>query len=337
MKNLYSEQEKHLSGAEKVAALILSIDDEAASLIFKKLEEDEISLISSAMLRLGTIDREAIESVSEQFLLELDGGRQVFGGRTNTEKILKKFFTDDQVNLILKKTDDKKRNDIWEKLSKVPVKHLVNFFMKESHQVCAIVISNISPETSAKVLSAIPSDMAFSIVKKAINMKGLKKEVLNNIEDTLRLEILSEDFDQHDKNFVSVIADIIDNLDKPKEEELISMIERHDSKSALKVKSLMFGFNDILLLDPQGVQSLMKEIDRNELVKALKGASKEILNIISDNMPKRAFNVILENVNSLGNIAHSEVENARYHISKIAKNLIREGIIHKLANQNEDK
>ena len=65
-------------------------------------------------------------------------------------------------------------------------------------------------------------------------------------------------------------------------------------------------------------------------------ASKELLNAISNNMPKRAFNVILENVNSLGNIPNADIENARHNISKIAKNLMREGLIHKVSNQDED-
>ena len=276
MKNLYNEQE-HFSGVEKAAALILSMDDEAASLIFQNLEEDEVSIISSAMLRLGSVDRGIIENISEQFLLELESGTQVFGGKSNTEKMLKKFFNEDQVSSILKKTNDSKKNDIWDRISKVPVKHLVDFFMKENHQACAVIISNINPETSARVLSSLPSNVAFNILKKAMNIKNLKKEVLDSIEEVLRAEILSEDFSHYDKNFMPVVADIIDSLDKAKEEELVGMMEKYDSKSALKVKSLMFGFNDLILLDAQGIQTLVQEIDRRELVIALKGGVKRIV------------------------------------------------------------
>jgi flagellar motor switch protein FliG len=316
-----------LTGAQKVAIVLLSLTEENATKIFALMTEDEIKEVSHAMSHLGSINPEVVDKLMQQLNNDLTGDTIFLGNLHTTEKLLEKILDKDRVQMLMDEIRGPQGRNTWEKLANVNEEMLALYFRNEHPQTAALVLSKIAPEHAAKVLSNLPDSFAFEIITRILNIGNVKKEVLDKVERILRAEFISSIGRIQKYDSFEMIAEIFNSLDRNSESKYMSMLESNIPDAATKIKDLMFTFEDLIKVDSRGIQRLLRDIEKSKLTIALKGASEQVKKSFFSSMSQRASKIIIEELESMGPVRVREVDAARSEIVSLAKNLIANGEI----------
>jgi flagellar motor switch protein FliG len=325
--NIKASQLGQLNGAQKVAILLLSVADDVAAKIFALMSEEEVREVSHAMSSLGVISPNMVESVIQEFSDDVVGNSIFLGNLFTTEKLLTKVMDRDRVRALMEELKGPQGRNTWEKLANVNEDLLALYLRGEHPQTAALVLSKLSPEHAAKVVSILPEKFAFDTIMRMLNMGSVKKEVIERVEKILRAEFISSVGKTMKRDSCEMIAEIFYNLDRTSETKYMTLLEKSVPESAQKIKDLMFTFEDLVRLDSRGVQALLTFIDKSQLSIALKGASEDVQNVFFKNMSQRAARIIMEEVEALGPVRVRDVDEAQSAIVKMVKELVEKGEI----------
>lgn len=324
-------------GVEKAAMLMMLLNEELASKIISMFEEEEVREISFAMSNLGTIPPETVEKLVNEFSTEITENLAIVGNIENTERFLNKIFGKDKVDSILEDIRGPAGRNIWDKLANVGEELLANYLKKEYPQTTALVLSKLSPMQSSKVLSLFSPEFAFEVIKRMLVMDPVKKEVLERVEKTLKSEFISSLNKTQKMDNNQIIAEVFNNLERGTEAKFMSMLEQYNMEVAEKIRSLMFTFEDLKKIDPVGMQTVIKVIDKTKLALALKGASETIRDLFVKNMSQRAAKILLEEIEGMGPVKLKDVNEAQSAIINTVKELISKGEIEIMSGDNSDQ
>lgn len=334
---MIEELAKKMTGAEKAAIVLLSVDEENATKVFEKLNEDEIKDISQAMSSLGVVKQEVIEFVIDEFTKEMGSAMSFNGNIDTTEKLLGKAVGKDKVNSILEDIRGPAGRNTWDKLGNVSEDLLAAYLRNENAQTAAMIISKINPSHAAKVLASMPEEFSFDIMTRMLYLDSVKKEVLDNVERILKREFINNITKTQKTDTTEMMAEIFNSFDRQSESKFMSKMEESSPEHAEKIKSLMFTFDDLKKVDSAGLQELMKVVDKNKLPIALKGANEEIRKMFLDAMSQRAAKILQEDMEALGPVRIKDVDEAQAAIVKQAKDLASKEIIVISSNDEEDE
>ncbi|MEI6730815.1 MAG: flagellar motor switch protein FliG, partial [Pseudomonadota bacterium] len=243
------------------------------------------------------------------------------------ERLLVKALGKDRVDSIMEDIRGPAGKTTWDKLGNVSEDVLAGYLKNEYPQTIALVLSKIKADHAARVLSVLPEDLSLEVIMRMLTMETVKKEVLEGIEKTLRMEFMSNLAKAQKRDSHEMMADIFNNFDRSTESKFMKSLEDRDQESAERIRSLMFTFEDLKKLDNAGVQSLMRVVDKDKLAVALKGASEVIKNLFFDNMSERAAKIMREDMESKGPVRIKDVDEAQSVIVNSAKDLIAKGEI----------
>ncbi len=190
-----------------------------------------------------------------------------------------------------------------------------------------MVLSKIKGEHAARVLSALPEDFALECVQRMLRMEPVQREILDKIEQTLRTEFMSNLARTSKRDSHEMMADIFNNFDRQTEARFIAALEERNRESAERIRALMFVFEDLSKLDPGGVQTLLRSVDKNQLSLALKGASDSLREFFFSNMSERASKIMREDMESMGPVRLKDVDQAQMAMVQVAKDLAAKGEI----------
>lgn len=182
---------RKLSGADKVAVLLMSINEQNATKILGMMEEDEIREISYIMSNIGIVPPDIVERIFIEFAETLTGGSTVAGSFSQTESLLGKILGKDKVSSIMEDIRGPAGRTTWDKLGNVSEEVLANYLKNEYPQTIAFVLSKIKADHAARVISIFPDDLAQETMLRMLTMDSVKKEVLDRVEQTLRTEFMS--------------------------------------------------------------------------------------------------------------------------------------------------
>jgi len=318
---------KYLSGPDKAAVMMLALGEEHTKELWARLDEEEIKEISQAMSNLGSISSEAMESLFVEFAGKISSTGNIVGSYEATERLLMKALSGDKVEGIMEEIRGPAGRTMWDKLANVNEQVLANYLKNEYPQTVAVVMSKINPGHAAKVLSTLPEDFSLEVVNRMLQMESVQKEVLDKIEDTLRSEFMSNLAKTNKRDSHEMMAEIFNNFDRNTEGRFISALEERNRDSAEKIKALMFTFEDLLKLDPAGVQTLLRNVDKERLGICLKGASDSLRDLFFTNMSERAAKILREDMDAMGPVRLKDVDEAQMEIVNTAKDLADNGDI----------
>lgn len=316
-----------LSGAQKAAIILMSIDEETSSRIFSMMTEDEIKEISHTMSALGQVSSDSVETLMGEFIGQYSQGRGVVGNMDLVEKILEKALGKEKVATIMEDISGPVGRTTWDKLNNVNEDILAAYLKNEYPQTAALVLSKIRPAQAAKVLSAFPEDFALEVMLRMISMEPVKKEVLSGIERTLQSEFMSNLAATKKNDTFEAIAEIFNNFDRNAEGKFMEMLESKDSESAERIRELMFTFDDLIKIDNAGIQAIIRKVDKDKLAIALKGANEKLRTAFFSNMSERASKILQEDMESKGPVRIRDVDEAQSSIVIVAKDLADSGEI----------
>jgi flagellar motor switch protein FliG len=317
---------KALHGSEKAAVLLLSLGEDAKP-IWDRLDDDELREISSAMSSLGPVKADLVEFLIKDFVNRLSGSGAVTGSYEQTHRLLMQFLPADKVDGLMEELRGPAGRTMWDKLGNVNEQVLANYLKNEYPQTVAVILSKIKSDHAARVLTALPPDFALEVIQRMLRMEPVQRDILEKIESTLRTEFMTNLARTSKRDAHEQMAAIFNNFDRQTEGRFISLLEDKNKDSADRIRSLMFVFEDLAKLDPGGIQTLLRSVDKAKLSLALKGANDEMRNLFMSNMSERAAKIMRDDMGAMGPVKLKDVEAAQQEMVVIAKALADRGEI----------
>jgi flagellar motor switch protein FliG len=326
-----------LTGPQRAAVLLLMLGEKHGGPIWAMLEEDEVKRVSYAMAQLGSIEAKTVEGLIVDFVSRLSTAGAVTGSLDRTEELLAKIFPADQVSLIISDIKGASGRRMWQRLSHIDAEILATYLRSEYPQTVAVILSRISPDHTARVLSILPDDFAVDVMNRMLKMETVQKEALEHIEETLRNEFVTTIAQTSRRDANELMAEVFNAFDRQTEARFFAALDSVNRDSAKKIRELMFTFEDLSKLDPGSVQTLMRQIDKDTLGRALKGAAEPVRTFFFSNMSTRAAKNLQDEMASMGPIRLKDVDDAQNKMVNLAKELAEKGEIMISKNRAEEE
>jgi flagellar motor switch protein FliG len=328
---------RSLSGAERAAVIMLSLGEDHSEQIWKMMDEEEIKEVSQVMSNLGSVSSSVIEKLLVDFVGQMSGTGSIMGSYESTERLLARMLPGDKVGGIMEEIRGPAGRTMWDKLANVNETVLANYLKNEYPQTVSVVLSKIKPEHAARVLGALPEEFAMEVVQRMLRMESVQKDILDKVEQTLRIEFMSNLARTAKRDSHEHMAEIFNNFDRQTESRFITALEERSRDSAERIKALMFTFEDLSKLDPGSIQTLLRNVEKDKLGLALKGATDGLRDVFFSNMSERAGKILREDMEAMGPVRLKDVDEAQMRMVNIAKDLANKGEIMIAGGNSEDE
>lgn len=328
----------NLTGRQKAAIFLIAVGSEVSTEIFKHLREDEIEQITFEIARLDKITPEDKEKVLVEFNeLMMAQGFITNGGIDFARGLLEKALGNQKAIDIINRLTSSLQVRPFDFVRRTDPAQLLNFIQGEHPQTISLILSYLEPNKAATILSSLPHTIQAEVAKRVAMMDRVSPDVLREVERVLERKLstlASEDYTS--AGGVDSVVEILNNVDRGTEKTIIEALEEEDPELAEEIKKRMFVFEDIVLLDDRAIQKVLREVDNNDLAKALKSVDAEVQEKIFKNMSKRASALLREDMEFMGPVRLKDVEDAQQKIVNIIRKLEEAGEI-VVARSGEDE
>jgi flagellar motor switch protein FliG len=320
-----------LSGMEKAAILLVVIGDQASAQIVKQLGEDEVQLVTREVARLKRVDPEQAEAVLEEFY-QLTAARDYVakGGLAYAKSMLVNAFGPESAKRLMDRLVKAMGQDMatFDSLQKADPQQLAKFLHSEHPQTIALVLSHLNPSQAAALLSALPPEIRADVAMRMASLDQISPEVISKIASVIgqKLNALGE-FSRESYGGVKAVAEMLNRSDSESSKEILSFIEEQDPNLVQTIRHLMFVFEDILLIDTNGLKEVLSRVDRKVLTIALKGTSEQLKSHFLECMSQRGAEMMREDMEALGPIKIREVEASQQQVIAVVRALEAEGVL----------
>ncbi len=329
---------KTLTGRQKAAIFLVSLGPEVSSEIFKHLREEEIEQLTFEIARLDKVEPADKDKVLMEFQ-ELMLAQEFIssGGIDYARDVLEKALGTQKAVDIINRLTSSLQVRPFDFIRRTDPSHLLNFIQAEHPQTIALILSYLDPNKASLILSSLPHEIQADVAKRIATMDRTSPDVLREVERVLERKLstlASEDYTS--AGGIDAIVEILNMVDRGTEKTIIESLEDDDPELAEEIKKRMFVFEDIVLLDDRSIQKLLREVDQQELAKALKAVDTEVQDKIFRNMSKRAASLLKEDMEFMGPIRLKDVEESQQKIVNIIRKLEEAGEI-VVARAGEDE
>lgn len=319
---------------QKAAIFLSTLPEDKSVKIFKHLKEHEIEKLVKAFLAMETPTKEQLKFVLKEVYEKLREVSPVKLAPDHLKKILEKALPPDVLNKLLEETfNSQEGKQIFKELEKLDPKAIANIIKDEHPQVIALILSQIKPSKAADILQYIPkragvTNVQEEVIQRIASIEKISSQTLKTVADSLEEELMSIGAGKEETlSGIDIAAEIVNALPKDSQQEILDDIKKENEVLATNIEERMFKFEDIIKLDNKAIMEILKNVDKNDLMIALKGAPEEVLNKFLANMSKRASEMFLEDMEVLGPIKKSDVEKSQKKIIEEIKALIDKGVI----------
>jgi flagellar motor switch protein FliG len=319
---------KALSGAQKAAVLLLQLGLERSSLVLRSLRESEVAEIMAEVARLRDVDEDMAETVIDEFKgLAESHGFVRSGGIEFARTLLQESLGETKANEILERLSSQMIEMPFEFLRKADSRQVLSFLQDEHPGTIALVLAYMPPSGAAMVMSGLSEALQKEVALRLATMERTSPEVIEDIEAVLERKLSSvlAPTELTAAGGVQSLVDIINQADRATERLILEGLEQDDEELADEVRQRMFVFEDIGELDDRSVQLILRQVDGKDLAVALKGVRSEVRDKITRNMSQRAGQNLLEEIELLGPVRLSTVEEAQGSIVRVIRALEESG------------
>jgi len=322
-----------LTGRQKVAAFLLSLDTQTASSIMSRFTAAEIDEVTREMLAMRTLDHEMIEQVHNEFLnLAAKGQTFIADTRTLAEQLIKSAVGDEKGSEILGQSDGVlPRRRPFESLANVDARQLADLLRLEHPQTIAVVLSYLSPQAAGQTLTRLPDELHSEVVIRMTHLENAPHELLTRLDDIVTGKMQTAEPGAgaavYEESRNKRVAEILNVVGKDIRKRALEEIGKESADRAKEIENLMFVFEDFAKIDDKSIRKIVMEVDNDTVALALKTASEELKSKFLRNLSKRASQMVLEVLENLGPKPLSEVEAAQHELLKVAHSLDEQGEI----------
>ncbi len=316
-------------GLEDAAILLMSMGEEEAAEVFRQLEPKEVQVLGETMAKLKTIQRERIDNVLDRFSTEsAEMGVLVADTDEYVKSVLRKALGDDKANLLIDSIIQGSDITGIESLKWMDAQSVAELLRNEHPQIVAAILVHLDPDLASGVLKSFTERHRNEVMIRIATLDGIQPSALKDLNEVLsRVLAGGAQVRKSSLGGVKPAAEIINLMGSSVETSILDYIREADGDLAQKIMDNMFTFDDLIKLDDKGFQSLLKEVQTESLIIALKGASPDIREKVFKNMSSRAAETLREDLESRGPVKLSEVEAEQKEMLKIVRRLADEGQI----------
>ena len=328
-----------LTGASKAAVLLVQLGKEQSAQVLKQLSESEVEMIMTEIARLDAIDHDTIDVVLREFH-ELVTARHYYlqGGMSFAEEVLVASLGPDKAREVLGRLSDAIVEMPFEFLRRVDPRLVLSFLQDEHPQTMALVLGHMPSDQAAVVLGGLPDEVQSDVAHRLAVMDRTSPEIVKQVGAHLerRLSTILQHSDTSKVGGVKPLVDIINHSDRATERLILEGLDSRDPQLAEQVRAHMFTFEDIVTLDDRSVQLLLRQVDTKELSIALKGVSEDVKSKVLTNMSERAAAALQDEIDVLGPVRLTQVEEAQVHVVRQVRALEEAGQIVISRGGNDD-
>lgn len=318
-----------LTGHQKAAILMVTLGEKLGAEILKQLNEDEVKLVSKAIARLDKVTPDQTEAVLEEFCTATMGyaGR---GGVEYAKRVLSNAFgTEGAKRIAQQLPSDNRPNKEIESLQKADPEQLGRFLSAEHPQTIAMILSHLTPQQAAVLVERLPAELRADVIVRMAELDSVSPDVVARISIVIADKMRSfGEMRTRLQGGPRAVAEILNRMDSTVSEEILNTIQDHQPL-ADAIRHFMFVFEDLLLLDSNGLKELLAKIDRKLLVIALKGTSDRLRDHMMTCMSSRAAEMLREDMEAAGPVKIRDVEAAQYQILTVVQQLEGDGLLNR--------
>ena len=318
------------TGPEKAAILLMTLGEETAALVLANMDEREIQSVGNYMSALGDVDLSVMDMVNKEFydLVESGGGGLGVGGVDFLKTALMQAMDPAKATEILNNitTPGEEMGGGLETVRLLDPKIISSFVINEHPQTAAIILAHLDPPVASLTIRELPEENRMEIVHRLATLERVAPAVIRDLDEALQAEFRTSGAVSGNKlGGVEVAAAVMGSLDRTTETTILTAMDEVDPDLANEIRNLRFTFEDILKIDDNGIQMIMKEINQEDLLIALKTATDDLKEKLFGNMSERAALMLKEDLESLGPTKISEVEKGQQKIIAVCKKLEEDG------------
>lgn len=317
------EDVSQLESLTKAAILLMTLDTATASLLLKNIAPEAVEEVTRELASLGRVPDATRQAVVEEFYnLSMASAYMNEGGLQYAKVLLKESMDSSTAEKLLGQIQTQVQKTPFSFLQKAESENLLTFIQDEHPQTIALIVCHLSHHKAAEILSGLPVQKQVEVIKRIANMEQTSPEVIREVEKGLEGRLSNMLMQSMEKSGgVPTVAEILNLADRASEKAIMEGLEADDPDLVEEIRRLMFVFEDVKQVDDKGIQTILKEVDNDQLALALKTASDELKKKIFGNMSERAATLINEDMQYMGPVRVSDVEAAQQRIVDIVRRL----------------
>ncbi|WP_226534685.1 flagellar motor switch protein FliG [Fictibacillus halophilus] len=307
---------KELSGKEKAAILVISLGPDVAAQVYKHLSEEEIERLTLQISQVRKVDSTLKEEIITQFhQLALAQDYITQGGIGYAKTVLEKAVGKDEAMQIINRLTSTLQVRPFDFARKADPGQILNFIQNEHPQTIALILAYLDSSQAGQILSELPQEMQADVAKRIAQMDRTSPEVINEVEQILERKLsatVTQDFTQ--AGGVEAVVEVLNGVDRSTERTILDALEIQDPELAEEIKKRMFVFEDIVTLDNRAIQRVIREVQNEDLLLALRASSEEVKEVMFKNMSQRMAENFKEEMEFMGPVRLRDVEEAQSRI-----------------------
>ncbi|MGM8214466.1 flagellar motor switch protein FliG [Bacillaceae bacterium W0354] len=318
-----------LTGKQKAAVLLISLGPDVSAQVYKHLSEEEIEQLTLEISSVRKVDSEQKEEILNQFhQIALAQDYISEGGISYAKEVLEKALGEDEAKKLINRLTSSLQVRPFDFARQSDPNQIYNFIQNEHPQTIALVLSYLDPEQAAQILSELPQETQSDIARRIALIDSTSPEIINEVERILEKKLSTTvNQDYTETGGVESIVQILNGVDRSTERTILDDLEIQDPELAEEIKKRMFVFEDIVILDNRAIQRVIRDVNNEDLILALKVASEEVKDVLYKNMSTRMAETIKEEIEFTGPVRLRDVEEAQTRIVSIIRRLEEMGEI----------
>lgn len=331
-----------LSGPQKAAIFLYSIGEELATNIVKHLDDIEIKKLGSSLGKIKTISPKVMDTIFSEFCELASSSLPIALGKDRGSQyivnVISKAVEKEKAQSIIEKIQEEEHLGLFKDVRQLDPKTIANFLRNEHPQTIAIVLTHLTPTQASEIIEELPERLQAEVVYRIAELEEIPPGVVEEIDQAIKNEFSAiKGYKGQKRGGVHLVAEILNQIDRSRENAILAEIETQKQGLAEEIRKLMFVFEDLIQVDDKSLMAILKEINNETLMMAMKTASEELKEKIFKNMSERAAQMLKEDLEVMGPVRLRDVEAAQQTILSVAKKLESEGKIILMGKGRDEK
>lgn len=317
----------NVEGARKAAALLLAIGKPLSDRLLKHFSDDEMQRIVETTAQLGAVPRHQVEEFADEIAAAVKRGIDIYGTADEVELLLSGVVPAEQIATLMSRLRPGARMPVWPRLADISDAALLKFLGQEHPQVVAFILAKTGSTLAADVLRQLPGPLRSEVVRRLISMKPVTDWAQTILEQAIEEELLAKAGSETGQVTHSRVADIMNRMERPEMEELLSDLQQRRPKDARLVKGLLFTFDDVARLAPVDRAKLFDGVSTETTILALNGTAGDLREVVLSVISPRSRRMIEQEIATAANVPPKEIARARRAVAEFALQLAERGEI----------
>ncbi|MFS8651176.1 MAG: flagellar motor switch protein FliG [Caldibacillus sp.] len=320
---------KGITGKQKAAILMITLGPDTAASIYKHLTEEEIEELTLEISTIKNVTPDLKEKVVEEFYnMAVAQDYITQGGIAYAKMLLEKSLGPEAAATIINRLTSSLQVRPFDFARKADPNQILNFIQNEHPQTIALILSYLDPAQAGQILSNLPQEMQADVARRIALMDSTSPEIIYEVEEMLEQKLSATFTHDYTKTGgIDTVVEVLNDVDRTTEKTILENLSAWDPELAEEIKKRMFVFEDIVTLDNRAIQLVIREVDNQDLLLALKAASDEVRQVIFNNMSQRMRENFQEEMEIMGPVRLRDVEEAQMRIVSVIRRLEEAGEI----------